>query len=404
MFTLSSFKQQAANRSFGDTLAGLAQRYGLMAIVAGAIVYGSLYPFAFQDAGSFGADLSHFAGSWRDPPQSRGDMLANLLLYMPLGLTIAQAFGRPRRFALLLAVASGAALSLAIELTQFFDAGRVSALSDFYLNVAGTLAGAALAGTTVAGRTKLSWPPGSAPAFARLLLLAWIGWRLYPYVPTIDLHKYWHSVRPLLEPHLTTYDILRYTVYWWSAIFLFQTGLGPKRLLLVFPAMLCFFAAKVVIISQVISLPELLGAALAFFLGQSLTKRHAAIGVPSLALLLLSTVVLSRVLPWQFGAARTAFQWVPFYSVLHGSLTVNAISFAEKFYLYGTALLLLVTAGMRLTIAVALESAILLATSVLQTFMVGRSAEITDAVLVVMAGMIYALLRRQSPKNSRAAA
>jgi len=394
VFTLGSFKPPSnRERASGDGLAA----FGLMAIVAGAIVYGSLYPFVFHDAGSLGADISHLAGTWARPPQSRGDLLANILLYMPLGLTIALALAPGRFRTLVLAGTGGAILSLAIELTQFFDAGRVSVLSDFYLNVAGTLAGAALAGTTGAGWTKAPWPQGSAPAFARLLLLAWLGWRLYPYVPTIDLHKYWQSVKPLLAPHITAYDILRYTVYWWSAIFLFQTGLGPKRMSLLFPAMLCFFAAKIVILSLVITPSELLGAGLAFFLGRSILKRQAAIGVACLAALLLLTIILSRVLPWQFSDVQIAFQWIPFYSVLHGSLQVNAISFAEKFYLYGAALLMLVTAGMSLTIAVALECVILFATSFLQTFMIGRSAEITDVILAMLVGAVYAFLRRQSP-------
>ena len=102
-------------------------------------------------------------------------------------------------------------------------------------------------------------------------------------------------------------------------------------------------------------------------------------------------------LPWQFSEAQKAFQWIPFYSILHGSLGVNAISFAEKFYLYGAALLMLVTAGMRLTIAAALVCTILFATSFLQTFMVGRSAEITDVILAMLACVVYAFLRRQSP-------
>jgi VanZ family protein len=396
MFTLgSSTPRRPPERAASEVWAA----FGMVAIVAGAILYGSLYPFVFHDAGSFGADISHLAGTWSRPPQSRGDLLANILLYMPLGLAIALALAPGRFHALVLAGIGGAALSLAIELAQFFDAGRVSVLSDFYLNVAGTLAGAMLARTTGAGWTQASWPSGSAPAFARLLLLAWLGWRLYPYVPTIDLHKYWQSVKPLLTPHITAYDILRYTAYWWSAIFLFQTGLGLKRMPLLLPAMLCFFAAKIVIIGQVISPAELLGAGLAVLLGLSLLKRHAAIGVACLAVLLLSTIILSRVLPWQFSDTQKAFQWIPFYSVLHGSLQVNAISFAEKFYLYGAALLILVAAGMRLTIAAALMCIILFATSMLQTFMVGRSAEITDVVLAMLACVVYAFLRRQSPEK-----
>src|SRR5258708_11762908 len=152
-------------RSLGDFLKDFARRYGLMTIAAVAIAYGSLYPFVFRDPGPFGADLLHLAGTWNQPPQSRGDTLANLLLYMPLSLTIALAFGREGRPAWLLAIAGGAVLSLSIELAQFYDDGRVSALSDVYLNILGTLGGCAVAW---AGRASLlsAWgQPGGAPAF-----------------------------------------------------------------------------------------------------------------------------------------------------------------------------------------------------------------------------------------------
>jgi glycopeptide antibiotics resistance protein len=384
--------------------AGLALRYALVATVMVAIVYGSLYPFVFRDAGAFAADLQHLAGTWKQGFQSRGDILANLLLYMPLGLTIALALGRSGLRSLAIAAVCGAMLSIAIELAQFYDASRVSALSDFYLNVAGTLGGALIGRLASADLAGLSWPSGSAPAFARLLLLAWVGWRLYPYVPTIDLHKYWHSVRPLLTADVSAYGIFRYAVLWLSVGFLLRTGVGPKKLAgLLLATMLCFFAAKIVVIGQVLSLPELLGAALAVVLSGVFLGRFARFGVPLLAALLLSLVIFSRVLPWQIGAPQKAFQWVPFYSFLHGgSLQVNVISFAEKFYLYGAVLLLLVTAGMKLRIAIILECAILLATSALQVFMVGRSAEISDAFLALVLGLVYALLRGQSRETPAA--
>jgi len=378
-------------------LTGLALRYALVATVMVAIVYGSLYPFEFRESGSFAADLLHLAGTWKQAPQSRGDFLANLLLYMPLGLTIALALGRSGIRSLVIAVACGAIVSLAIELAQFYDASRVSTLSDFYLNVVSTLAGAVIGRLASADLGGLSWPSGSSPAFARLLLLAFVGWRLYPYVPTIDLHKYWHSVKPLFAADVTAYGVLRYALLWLSVGFLLQIGLNPKKLLrLLLLAMLCFFAAKILVVGQVLSLPEILGAALAAFLAPLLLQRYPRAGVPCLATLLTALVVLSRVLPWHIATQHKAFQWVPFYSFLHGgSLQVNVISFAEKFYLYGAVLLLLVTAGMKLRTAIVLECAILLATSALQVFMVDRSAEISDAFLALVLGLVYALLRSQ---------
>jgi hypothetical protein len=170
---------------------------------------------------------------------------------------------------------------------------------------------------------------------------------------------------------------------------------------LVLIAVLAFFAAKASIINQVLSLPELLGAALALLLAPLVVGRFSSIGVPVTAALLLLLVILSRVLPWQFAAAAKPFQWIPFFGFLHGSLTVNVISFAEKFYLYGAVLLLLVRSGIRLSIAVGLECLILFGTGLLQTMMVGRSAEISDAVLALILGCVYAFLRRQHHPEDR---
>jgi hypothetical protein len=58
-------------------------------------------------------------------------------------------------------------------------------------------------------------------------------------------------------------------------------------------------------------------------------------------------------------------------------------------------LLLLVRAGVWLGVAVGLECLILLGTSLLQTQMVGRSAEISDAVLALILGLTYASMRRR---------
>jgi VanZ family protein len=408
MFTLGSFKRRPANRDHsGDmTSSGLTRRYGLMTIVAIAIAYGTLYPFVFRNAGSFGMDVSHLAGTWNQPPQSRGDVLANLLLYMPLGLTIALSFrlGTSGSLAAALAVAAGTAFSLTMELTQFYDPGRFSALSDVYLNAAGTAAGATAAWFWGARRTSPVWPAGAAAVFARFLLLAWLGWQLYPYVPTIDLHKYWRSVgaifwTPWAGPHI----FLRYAILWLSLVCLAQIGFGPKNLArFLVPAILCFFLAKILIIGQSLFLPDLVSAGLALILQYSILRRAGAIGAGVVAALLAAMIVLSRILPWHLASTLNAFQWIPFFGFLHGSLRLDIVALWQKFYLFGALLLLLVRAGMRLAVATALECTVLLATSVLQVFLIGRSAEITDALIALTLGVVYWLLKGRFHEPSRA--
>jgi VanZ family protein len=372
-------------------------RHALAVAVAALIAYGSLYPFVFRHAGPFSADIANFLASAHRPPQGRGDFLANVLLYIPLGLAATLAFTQDMRRVLAagLTFLCGVALSLFVELAQFYDADRVSAFSDFYLNVAGLLAGTLIALMTGTRLARTSWPAGSMPAFARLLLLAWLGWRLYPYVPTLEIHHYWRSLQPvLLAPVLVPINLFRFTVLWLSVAVIFQSGLG--RATGFFPlAALCYFAAKASIIGQSLALADLLGAGLAVGLAPLLLGRFKTVGLPVTAAAMIAVVVLSRILPWQFAAVPRSFQWIPFFSFLHGSQQIDAISFAEKFYLYGVTILLLVKAGLNLRLAVALECLLLFATSYLQTYMVGRSAEISDAILALILGLIYAYMRRQ---------
>jgi hypothetical protein len=176
-----------------------------------------------------------------------------------------------------------------------------------------TLAGAGIAWVAGAGVAMASWPSGSAPAFARLLLLTWFGWRLYPYVPTIDLHKYWRSVRAVFVSDPAAYSIFRYTVIWLRVAFLLQVGIEPKRpMRLLLSAVLCFFAVKILVIGQVLSLPEIVGATLAVPLGHLVLQRFRSVGIPCLAASVVLMMTLSRVLPWHFLSTQKAFQWVPF--------------------------------------------------------------------------------------------
>jgi VanZ family protein len=368
----------------------------LGSLVLAAIVYGSLYPFAFHvPPGDIGA-LRSFLETWRRPPQSRGDLLANILFYLPLGFVLARGFANRfnQKAALLLTIAVGASLSASMEILQHFDAGRVSAMSDFYLNTIGAGAGA-LAGL-VWGRELLTIRivPQDASPFAALLLLAWLGWRLFPYEPVIDLHKYWASLKPVvLTPSLDAYDIFRFATMWGAVAYLGQFGLKVREpLLSIALGMAAVFCAKILIIDQLITLPEIIGALVALVYLAFVLRSHRIAGTRALAVLFILSIVLERILPLQIATTARPFEWIPFFSFLHGSLAVNAQSFMQKVFLYGAGLSLLTDSGLGLVWASVLEGGVLLVTSLLETMEVGRSAEITDAVMVIMIAIVWRLL------------
>jgi hypothetical protein len=88
----------------------------------------------------------------------------------------------------------------------------VTSATDVYANSTGAMLGS-LGAICLSGRWRV---PLVAEITARpvpvALIAAWMGYRLYPYVPTIDLHKYWSALKPvILNPTLSFDDLCRHT-------------------------------------------------------------------------------------------------------------------------------------------------------------------------------------------------
>lgn len=363
--------------------------------MAAIIVGGTLYPFAFYQPLDGLGPVRTLLGTLSDRP-GRGDFLANILLYMPLGFFYVRAIPRsvpaPARIAL--AVLSGAILSLSMELSQYYDEGRRPTATDVYSNVLGTALGAA-AGCVM--QTNVRWPGLREAALNRvpiLLLTAWLAYRLYPYVPTIDLHKYWDALKPVvLHPSLTAYDLFRHTTIWLAIGALIGGIGGHRRAWLLFPLFAgTVLGAKVLIITTMLSLAEVSGAALALLLLLFLpSRKRLRAGIAGL--LLGIYVVTLRLEPFEFFPVPGPFGWVPFLSFTQGSIEVNVMSFLEKFFLYGSLIWLLSEALLPLWFSTALVGATLFLTSWAQTYLPGRSAEITDAVMALVIAAIIGVFR-----------
>ncbi len=112
------------------------------------IVYGSLLPFHLTDI-PFSAALANF----RHIPllelgvESRADLVANLLLYIPFGLLLCGSIAGGNPGPMLLATAalvsllSAATVALGIEFTQQFFAPRTVSLNDIFAELAGSTMG-----------------------------------------------------------------------------------------------------------------------------------------------------------------------------------------------------------------------------------------------------------------------
>jgi VanZ family protein len=362
-------------------------------LVATVILYGSLYPFQFRvPPHDIGPVATFLASIWQRP--GRGDALANILLYMPLGFFFVLGFrrGPAQNVGLVLATAIGALLSLSMELTQYYDGGRVTSFSDFYTNTVGALLGALAAKVVGASFRRPLIGEISARPIPTLLLIAWLAYRMYPYVPTIDLHKYWNALKPIaLTPSLTGYDLFRQTAIWLAVYALIEACVRRRQSAFLAPLFaVAVLGAKVLVITIILKLSDPLGAGIAYVIWLLLLPARLAAGI--VGPVLCGYIVALRLEPFALLPVARDFGWIPFLSLMQGSVEVDTLAFLEKFFLYGAMVYLLGNAvGSRL-VAALFAATVLFATSWAEIYLPGRSAEITDGLMALIIAAMFALL------------
>jgi VanZ family protein len=188
----------------------------LLAVVVALIIYVSLYPFRFAvDGPSLPVALTEL--TWARA--GRGEMLNNVLLYLPFGFCLAllvePRFGRTT--GLLAATVAGALLSLYMELLQASVPMRVASLKDLSLNTFGALGGAVLGSIwhlLDARMAPQSTPQGRSRAVVVAILALWFLARLWPLAPDVGLRQLKDAVRPLFSPRIELGELVTYFIGW----------------------------------------------------------------------------------------------------------------------------------------------------------------------------------------------
>jgi len=366
----------------------------LLALSCALILYGTLFPFSFQPGLHEESVFALLRASANDHV-SRGDVLANVILFFPFGFFAMQSvFPRvPRFLRLFFVVVAGAAFSFSIESVQSCLPGRVTSIYDIATNTAGTLLGAAFGWKDWHG--KISWFKSGKRQFAifpAFLLCAWICSQLFPFVPTLDFQNVKNALKPLIFGNFLPLNALKSFMITMVVCKLVQTLTSPGRVrtVLTFLPLGVIMAMPFILggaISQAKILGTLLGlAAWWFVLGR--IRRNTAI----LALLLTAQTVIHGLSPFVFNSEPGHFSFIPFYGFLNGSMLINLLSFFEKIFLYGALLWLIVKTGLHLRLSIIFCVVLLTGIEVMQLFQTGHVSEITDPMLAVILGVFMYFL------------
>jgi len=357
------------------------------------IVYGSLYPFQVD---SIDRDASWWQNLLRAIEQlswaraGRGDRVANVLLYVPLGFCLALSFDRRLRqvAAVALAMLCGALLSLSIEVLQGFISLRVPSLWDVTLNTGGTLGGAlgGVAWRALATRLPASLAAGNArDGAASTVLAAWFAWRLAPFVPDLTLAKLKAALQPLFDPHISAGATAFYMVWWMivaQAVFVLAGAQrGIEMLLLVIAAVL---AGRLFVTSLAFAPSELL--ALILLLPMLVILHRLWAGTRRLVLLVAfaGVFLIERLVPFSFTASPAHFDLWPFLAWIDAGLPIRWASVFKQIFEYAALAWLLRDAGVAMRRIVWLLPMAVFALELIGLWLPGRDSSPTEPLLALV--------------------
>lgn len=378
----------------GRSLSAYRQKrfYGLCAgLVIALIAYGSLYPFVFRKGLHQLGPFQTLISTWR-VLGPRADLIENILLYVPLGLSLYAFVSGSYSARLLFAGFGGFALCLTIEIAQYYDLGRDTSMSDVYANTVGALAGALAA--LVLSRHSIGPLAGlRRHPYCTLLLVCWLGYQLFPYVPAMSFEKYGNSIRS--ATHFSTLPIsLLYRSFanWLAVSFLLEEvfdEINSRSTMILFSLI---FAAKIVIADNFPSPADVAGGIIAIVIWSSFLSRsrHRALIVLGL---FVGSVVLLQVQSGHGGSP--AFNWIPLRFFLNRPISIVVPLFLEKTFTYGALVWLAVRVGIRVGISTILGAGLLLCLTLT------GSADITDALILVgLAGFMRYVQSHTSARTS----
>jgi VanZ family protein len=369
----------------------------LLAVIAFLIVFGSLYPFSFSLGG---AGPIERLGELPLAGTTRSDVAANVLLYLPLGTCIAWLLAARLggAAAILSATLIAGTLSLAIEVAQLYETRRVASLADLACNAAGAFLGASLGIALARTRQRLESSRYAGllrHPVAGALLFSWVGYRLAPFAPAFETAEWAASVAPLTAGDWPSASAFLFHLVAWLTALLLCERLSPGRALaLAAAAMGVVLAGRVLFAGLGLETAEVTGMAAALLLAKALARMRQETAARILAVALLALIAWQGLAPFDFQLARDAFALLPFGESLTQYRAANLSDMFLRCFTNGALVWLLCHSGLRTLAATAAGAGAVFAIEVLQTWLPGQTAEITDPLLAVCAGGLIAVFER----------
>jgi len=355
-------------------------------MVSALIVYGSLFPFDFAMPADFQSRLLTLLADWR-LFSSRGDVLGNILLFVPLGLLCALARTAHPLRAHLLHLGWATALALGCQVAQIFVPARTAAMSDVIWNLAGQLLGMGMGmGASRylrAGTQTHSWALGLGA------ITAWLAAELVPLVPTLSLSSMRDNLAGLFDPSFSWSNAATAMAGMLYVGTVLDTLLGPTRTRWCLRMLMaCIVVGKVLVLSTGLNAGTCAGLLLGYGGYHLVRTRLGAENLTTAAMVTIWLAITLRALvPFSFASVENEWHWVPFAGLLKGSMLANVQSLVQSLFLYGALLSLVAFNRLHVLSSSIVLAFWVLALEIVQIWIDGRSGDISEPLLVILVGI-----------------
>ncbi|MFT5814359.1 MAG: peptidoglycan/LPS O-acetylase OafA/YrhL/VanZ family protein [Psychroserpens sp.] len=364
----------------------------LLLLTAFLIAYGSIYPFNF-DFGSVSGDRLSKLFNFQFYKNSYADILSNFLLFIPLGFLLVKVIpaSKSKKLQFLYLNLVGFLMAYLIQVFQLWTPERIPSGGDALWNLFGCIFGTQLAKIHLSGKgiTSRSLDGNTLIYLILGIILILLNWS--PFVPSLDFGTVKNNLKVLIfAPQLNYFWIFEKLIMWLVCFyFLAKTNLFKMRMSDLGTVVFIVLFVKIFIMDSPLNINHIVGGVSAcivwFMFGKRFTDRFIAI-------LLTLVVVGLSFYPFEFSENVGTFKWLPFSGALNGNILINILAMTKKSIFYACLVWSFYRTSKNLITSTLFVAALVFVCEYLQIFYVQSVAEITDVILVLVAGYILHIL------------
>ncbi len=359
----------------------------LIALVYLLIVYGSLFPFNFS--------LTEFYQQYPNLLNikifSRGDVVANILLYIPLGLLYSLELNlKENKLNAKVGVSTLVGIfifSLILQVIQIGLPSRDQNILDAVFNMVGFFVGAYISRYLYIPN-KLLFPRLSYLPYA--IALTYILSELSPFIPTLDYQQIKNSFKFILvAPTLSALNDLTYTFIMWILVIrllMFEQKRTPFKVLL--PLWLFMITAKVFIYNNHLGYIDFFAPFMAMVFASVVNLNQNSI-TKSIFFFSVFTFTISSLLSVEI-LNDPIDSFIPFYSYLNGNLYVGIQGIIFNLFFFGALLWLSLELSWSMKKTAISLAILVFFIELIQFFLPTRVTDFADAIFVFL---IYIIMR-----------